>query len=87
MRPAGRVPEASDKHSLKMYSTKERTKRQRRKTEKEKKKRGAYNFLQSSKWGPFWQRAAEKPQIGATLELRGGGGGGRAGGGGERVSG
>lgn len=40
MRPAGRVPEASDKHSLKMYSTKERTKRQRRKTEKEKKKRG-----------------------------------------------
>lgn len=34
--------------------------------------RGAYNFLQSWKWGPFWQQAVEKPQNGATLELRGG---------------
>lgn len=36
-------------------------------------KRGAYNFLQSSKWGPFWQRAVEKPQNGATLESGKGG--------------
>lgn len=36
------------------------------------KMRGAYNFLQSLKWGPFWQQAVEKPQNGATLELRGG---------------
>lgn len=48
--------------------------KQRSKSEK-KKKGGAYNFLQNSKWGPFWQQAAAKPQNGATLELRGGGGG------------
>lgn len=59
-----------------MYSTKQRAKKQRSKLKKEK-KRGASNFLQNLKWGPFWQQAAEKPQIGATLELRGGGGGGR----------
>lgn len=49
---------------------------------RKKKNRGAYKFLQSSKWGPFWLQAAEKPQNGATLELRGGGGGGRVEGGG-----
>lgn len=56
---------------------KEREQRNKRvKVQGEKKKSGAYNFLQNSKWGPFWQQAAAKPQNGATLELRGGGGGG-----------
>lgn len=44
------------------------------------KKSRAYNFLQNSKWGPFWQQAAAKPQNGATLELRRGEGEGGGGG-------
>lgn len=35
------------------------------------KNRGASKFLQSFKWGPFWQQDVEKPQNGATLEFRG----------------
>lgn len=87
MRPAGRLLEVLPliKTAPKMYSIGERTKKWRKNLRG--KKRGAYNFLQSLKWGPFWQRAAEKPQNGATLELRGGGGRrgwrGRKGGGGE----
>lgn len=37
MRTAGSIQEASEKHSLKMYSTYDRTKKQRRKIEKGKK--------------------------------------------------
>lgn len=66
MRPAGRILEASDKDGRKMYSKEERTKKQGAGKTKEEKRGELYNFLQSLKWGPFWQQAAEKPQNGAT---------------------
>jgi len=59
MRPPGRILEASDKDGLKDVEQRRKNK-EAEEQNRGGKKRGAYNFLQSSKWGPFWQRAVEK---------------------------